>query len=140
MNETRKYSELIQIPTFEERYNYLRIGGAVGKDTFGFHRYLNQRFYSSSEWKRFRRDIIVRDNGRDLAFDDDLYEIRGRIIIHHLNPISKDDISTSNMDVLLNPENVVCVSHKTHEAIHYGKLALLESYARRFPGDTIPWR
>lgn len=137
---TRSYSELILLPTFEERYKYLKLGGGVGKATFGYSRYLNQRFYNSIEWKDFRRDIIVRDRSCDLAIDDGLHDIRGRVYIHHLNPVTKEDINTMNFDILLNPENAICVTHRTHEAIHYGNFENLVDFVERRPGDTCPWR
>ena len=133
----RTYSELIQIPTFKERYEYLRLGGHVGNDTFGFDRYLNQRFYHSSEWKQIRRDVIVRDEGRDLAMPG--YEIQNGLYIHHMNPIGKDDIQQAS-EWLLNPEYLVCVSFYTHQAIHYGDANLLNlPPVERTPGDTKLW-
>ena len=139
MMSIKSYSELITLPTFEERYHYLKLGGKVGEETFGFDRYLNQVFYSSAEWKRFRRDIIVRDMGCDLGIED--RTIGGIIIIHHINPIILADIHRRKLEVLLNPENVICVSHNTHNAIHYGdeSLLTLAPIARR-PNDTCPWR
>lgn len=135
----KTYSELILLPTFEERYRYLRLQGDVGKETFGFDRYLNQKFYSTIEWKRFRRDIIIRDNGCDLGIEDRL--IGGTIILHHINPISVSDIRNKNIQVLLNPENVICVSHNTHNAIHYGDESLLiGNLIERSKNDTCPWR
>ena len=135
----KSYSELITLPTFEERYHYLKLGGKVGEETFGFDRYLNQVFYSSAEWKRFRRDIIVRDLGCDLGIED--RTIGGIIIIHHINPIILADIHRRNLGVLLNPENVICVSHNTHNAIHYGDESLLTlALIARRPNDTCPWR
>ena len=135
----KTYSELILLPTFEERYRYLRLQGDVGKETFGFDRYLNQKFYSTIEWKRFRRDIIIRDNGCDLGVEDRL--IGGTIILHHINPISVSDIRNKNIQVLLNPENVICVSHNTHNAIHYGDESLLiGNLIERSKNDTCPWR
>ena len=134
----RTYSELIQLPTFEERFNYLRLGGVVGKDTFGFDRYLNQQFYRSGEWKRIRNQVIVRDNGCDLGIDD--YEIHGRILIHHMNPISIEDLQHIS-DLLMNPEYLICVSHRTHNAIHYGDESLIVSAPiERTQNDTCPWR
>ena len=126
------------IPTFEERYEYLRIGGSVGEETFGFDRYLNQIFYKSKEWKAVRRFVIVRDNGCDLGMEG--YEIYGKILIHHINPISKKDI-LERSDFLLNPEFLICTSKKTHDAIHYGDANLLpmEPIERR-PNDMCPWR
>ena len=135
----KTYSELITFPTFEERYRYLRIGGTVGKETFGFDRYLNQKFYSSIEWKRFRRDVILRDMGCDLGIED--RQIQGIIILHHLNPIDPKDILDKNVRVLLNPENVICVCHNTHNAIHYGDDSLLfTDPIVRTKNDTCPWK
>ena len=134
----RTYSELIQLPTFEERFDYLRLDGVVGKDTFGFDRYLNQQFYRSSEWKRIRNQVIVRDNGCDLGIDD--YEIHGRILIHHMNPISIEDLQYMS-DLLMNPEYLICVSHRTHNAIHYGDESLIVTTPiERSQNDTCPWR
>lgn len=134
----RTYSELITIPTFEERYRYLRIGSEIGKDTFGFDRYLNQDFYKSDEWRQIRDYVIVRDNGCDLAIDG--REIRGRIIIHHMNPISKEDILKRSR-FLLDPEFLVCTIKNTHDAIHYGDETLLVTVPKeRQKNDTCPWR
>lgn len=136
---TLSYSELITLPTFEERYRYLRLGGTVGEETFGYDRYLNQVFYTSKLWRDFRRDIIVRDLGCDLGISD--REIGGLIMIHHLNPISLDDILKRNLEVLVNPENAICVSHNTHQAIHYGDESLLIiAPIERSKNDTCPWR
>ena len=138
MTTIRTYSELIQLPTFEERFDYLRLNGVVGKDTFGFDRYLNQQFYRSSEWKRIRDQVILRDNGCDLGVEG--YEIRGRILIHHINPISVEDIHTMS-DLLMNPEYLICVSHRTHNAIHYGDESLIiTAPIERTQNDTCPWR
>lgn len=134
----RTYSELIQLPTFEERFDYLRLDGVVGKDTFGFDRYLNQQFYRSSEWKRIRNQVIIRDNGCDLGIDE--YEIHGRILIHHMNPISIEDLQHMS-DLLMNPEYLICVSHRTHNAVHYGDDSLIVSVPiERSKNDTSPWR
>ena len=134
----RTYSELIQLPTFEGRFDYLRLDGVVGKDTFGFDRYLNQQFYRSSEWKRIRNRVIVRDNGCDLGIDE--YEIHGRILIHHMNPISIEDLQHVS-DLLMNPEYLICVSHRTHNAIHYGDESLIiTAPIERTQNDTCPWR
>lgn len=135
----KTYSELILLPTFEERYEYLKLDGHVGEDTFGFDRYLNQAFYRSTEWKRIRRWIIVRDNGCDLAHPD--REIVGPIYIHHINPISMKDL-TDQTDYLRDPENLVCVSYNTHQAIHYGSTELLTptELVERRPNDTCPWK
>lgn len=134
----RCYSELIRIPSFDERYEYLKLAGEVGNPTFGYNRYFNQAFYHSSEWRRTRNGIILRDNGCDLGMDG--YEIHGRIYIHHLNPITKEDIEEYS-DILLDPENLVCVTFDTHNAIHYGDGSKLPQIPKeRVPGDTCPWR
>ena len=138
MRTIRTYSELIRLPTFEERFRYLKLDGLVGKDTFGFDRYLNQEFYRSKEWKEVRDFVIVRDNGCDLGMDD--YEIVGRIYIHHMNPITVNDIVHSS-DFLLNPDYLVCVSHNTHNAVHYGDENLLVTApVERRKNDTCPWK
>ena len=137
---SRNYSDLILLPTFEERFDYLKLNGLVGDMTFGGHRYQNQRFYQSTEWKRFRREIIIRDHGCDLGIDDGNHDIHSRIIIHHLNPITIDDIRRYDWGILLDPENAICVSHNTHEAIHYSNSDILEkTYHERTPGDTDLW-
>lgn len=134
----RRYSELIFLPSFEERFEYVKLNGQVGKDTFGFQRYVNQRFYCSSEYRRFRREIIVRDLGCDLACEN--HEIGGKIVIHHLNPISVDDI-INHSEFAWNPEYVVCVSELTHKAIHYSDIDLLpKPFVERKPNDTCPWK
>ena len=138
MTTIRTFSELCQLSTFEERFDYLRLNGSVGKDTFGFDRYLNQQFYRSSEWKHIRDRVILRDNGCDLGVEG--YEIRGRILIHHINPISVEDINTMS-DLLMNPEYLICVSHRTHNAIHYGDESLIiTAPIERIQNDTCPWR
>lgn len=133
------YSELIKIENFVDRYKYLKIGGAVGAMTFGSDRYLNQIFYNSKEWQDFRHKIIIRDEGCDLAHQE--HEITHKILIHHLNPITKEDI-LNRTSKLFDPENVVCVSLRTHNAIHYGDDSILEVYnlTIRKPNDTIPWK
>lgn len=136
MQESRTYSELMSFETFEDRFRYLKLGGEVGRATFGFDRYMNQKFYASKEWKNFRRDIIIRDNGCDLGVNDGLHNIGGKILIHHINPITPYDILNKRLGVLLDPENVICVSHRTHEAIHYSDESLLSTYIERRPGDT----
>lgn len=134
----KTYSKLIQLSTFEERYEYLRLGGTVGVKTFGYDRYLNQALYNSPEWKRFRREIIIRDNGCDLAFNG--YEIHGLILIHHINPITIEDIVNRAYKVF-DPENVISTSHNTHNAIHYGDSSLLRSIpVERSEYDTCPWK
>lgn len=138
MTIIRTYSELITLPTFEERFKYLQLEGSVGKDTFGYDRYLNQLFYKTAEWKRLRRDLIIRDNGCDLGIEG--REIYGRIIIHHLNPITKDDI-VRRTEYLLNPDFLICTTHNTHNAIHYGDESLLiTSPVERSKNDTCPWK
>lgn len=134
----KTYSELMSLPTFEERYRYLRIGGKVGEDTFGFDRYLNQIFYKSDEWKEIRNYIIVRDCGCDLGMSD--REIFGRIYVHHMNPITKEDI-LSRSECLLDPEYLICTSDITHKAIHYGDESLLiTAPVERRKNDTCPWK
>lgn len=134
----RTYSELIAIPTFEERFNYLKLDGRVGEDTFGFDRYINQKFYRSAEWKRIRDQVIIRDNGCDLGIEDRI--IYDRVLIHHMNPISINDIRYAT-DILLNPEYLICVAHRTHNAIHYGNEdQLLKGPVIRTPFDTCPWK
>lgn len=134
----KTYSELSRLPTFEERFDYLKLSGNVGSDTFGFDRYLNQIFYKTKEWKEIRNQVILRDNGCDLGLEG--YDIYGKILIHHLNPITKDDV-LNRSTWLLDPENLVCVTHDTHNAIHYGnKDTLLTSSAERTPNDTCPWK
>lgn len=135
----KTYSELLTLPTFEERYRYLKLDGEVGKETFGFNRWLNQVFYHSKEWLDFRRDIILRDMGCDLGIRD--REITGLIMIHHLEPISIDDILHRRVQVLLNPENSICTSINTHNAIHYGDESLLiTAPIERTKNDTCPWK
>ena len=134
----RTYSELIRLETFEERYRYLRLGGLVGSSTFGHDRYLNQSLYRSPEWKRFRREIIIRDEGCDLAMDG--YSIISGIVVHHLTPLTIEDVEELSSAVF-DPEKAVCVSHRTHEAIHFGDETLLPKLPiERVPGDTCPWR
>lgn len=134
----RTYSELITLPTFMERYKYLRIGGTVGTDTFGFDRYLNQVFYKSDEWKSIRRHVIIRDCGCDLGIEG--HEIHERILIHHINPISEEDI-LGRSDFLLNPEYLISTSHRTHNAIHYGDDSILiDTPLERRKNDTCPWK
>ena len=134
----RTYSDLIQLPTFEERFRYLQLNSSVGKETFGFDRYLNQNFYRSAEWKRIRDKVIIRDNGCDLGIEDRL--IYGRVIIHHMNPVTDKDI-VDLTSFLLNPEYLICVSHNTHNAIHYGNEDLLmKGPVIRTKNDTCPWK
>ena len=134
----RTYSELITLPTFEERYRYLRLGGRVGEVTFGFDRWLNQVFYKSDEWLSVRNEVIIRDGACDLGIPG--REIESRILIHHMNPITKKDI-LDRSDFLLNPEYLICTIKNTHDAIHYGDESLLikDPIVRR-KNDTCPWR
>ena len=134
----RTYSELILLSTFEERFKYLQLNGRVGDDTFGFDRYINQNFYKSADWKRIRDQIIIRDNGCDLALEG--YEIYGRILIHHMNPITVKDVELST-EYLMNPEYLICVTHNTHNAIHYGdEKLLMKGPVVRTKNDTCPWK
>lgn len=134
----RTYSELITLPTFEERYQYLRLNGRVGEETFGFDRWINQKFYKDPEWLRIRDEVIIRDNGCDLAIPG--REIYSRILIHHMNPITKADI-LQRSKYLLDPEYLICTIKNTHDAIHYGDENLLvKGPVERKPNDTCPWR
>lgn len=134
----KTYSELILLPTFEERFEYLRLDGIVGEDTFGFDRYLNQLFYRSYEWRKIRDYVIVRDNACDLAVDG--YEIYERVLIHHMNPVRARDIEERS-DLLLNPEYLICTTHNTHNAIHYGDENLIcKGPIIRTKHDTCPWK
>lgn len=134
----KAYSELSQLKTFEERFEYLRNISSIGDSTFGFDRYLNQNFYRSSEWRRLRDLIIIRDNGCDLGVDG--YEINDKIIIHHMIPITQDDI-INRTDYLLNPEFLITTRPSTHSAIHYGDQSLLlKNPIERSKNDTCPWR
>lgn len=133
----RTYEELSLLKTFEERYTYLKLNGAVAEETFGYDRYMNQNFYRSTEWKHIRNHVIARDYGLDLGVDG--YEIHDRIIIHHMNPIVVNDIKHGNDDIL-NPEFLITTCHNTHNAIHYGDERLLpKEYVPRFSGDTKLW-
>lgn len=139
MKSIRTYSEMSLLETFDERFEYLKLGGEVGKDTFGFDRWMNQILYHDDIWRRTRQEVIVRDNGCDLGDPD--HPILTRILIHHMNPITKEDLVNHNPDVY-NPEYLITTCHDTHNAIHYGD----EKYLRRFqlierkPNDTTPWK
>ena len=134
----KTYSELVKLDTFMDRYHYLRISGKVGEETFGFDRWLNQIFYKDPEWLSIRDHVIIRDNGCDLGILD--REIHSRILVHHMNPISKEDI-LSRSEFLLNPEYLICTSKNTHDAIHYGDENLLVTEPIiRTRNDTCPWR
>lgn len=133
----RTHRELTRLKTFEERFEYLKLRGQVGKSTFGYDRYINQAFYRSSEWRRVRNLVIARDEGLDLGVTG--YEIFDRPIIHHMNPMGLEDLVSGDDDIL-NPEYLVCVSHRTHNAIHYGDESLLpRPLVERRPGDTRLW-
>lgn len=134
----RRYSELRRIDTFEERFRYLSLAGQVGEATFGFDRYMNQMFYRSREWKEVRNHVIVRDNGRDLGVEG--YEIHGQLLIHHMNPMTPDDIRHGD-DRIMDPEFLITTTHRTHNAIHYGDERLLpRPFVPRRRGDTQLWK
>jgi len=134
----RTYKELSRLKTFGERYEYLKLEGTIGRETFGFDRYLNQALYSSPEWKRVRDEVIIRDNGCDLGVEG--FEIFGKIFIHHLNPITKEDIVNRNQ-IIFDPENLICTTHRTHNAIHYGDWKQIpHGPIERKPNDTCPWK
>lgn len=139
---SRNYTELSKLKTFEERFEYLRLDGQVGIDTFGADRYLNQMFYKSKEWQAVRNEVILRDSDLDNCFDlgDTNYPIAGRVIIHHMNPIQVENIR--DYKNLLDPEYLICVSHDTHNAIHYGSTEFLQQkvLVERTPNDTCPWK
>lgn len=134
----KTYSELIEIPTYIDRFKYLSLDGMVGAETFGYDRYLNQVLYSSREWQKVRRDVIIRDNGCDLACEG--YELSGRILIHHINPMTVKDIVERNPKIF-DMNNLITTTHRTHNAIHYGdeNLLVLEPIIRT-KDDTCPWR
>lgn len=135
---TLRYTDLVKLKTFLERYEYCRLGGLVGESTFGFDRYLNQALYTSAKWKSVRQQVIIRDEGCDLGIEG--RTIGDRIIVHHLNPITEDDINERSDDIF-NPEFLICVSPMTHNAIHYGDASLLgRDPVVRTPGDTCPWK
>ena len=134
----RTYTELSKLKTFKERFEYLQLNGVVGEDTFGFDRWMNQQFYHSKEWLDIKRQVLIRDEGRDLGLPG--YEITGRVLVHHMNPISKEDIIKRSA-ILLNPEYLICVSKRTHNAIHYGDDRILQpAFVERRPNDTCPWK
>lgn len=134
----KTYSELIKLTTFDERYKYLKFNGIVGDETFGFDRYLNQRFYKLREWQAVRDYVITRDNGCDLGIPG--REIYGPLIVHHMNPISVLDI-LERKEIVLNPEFLITTVHSTHNAIHYGNnQSIIQDFIERSPNDTCPWR
>lgn len=132
------YTELKKLKTFEERFRYLKLGGKIGIETFGFDRYLNQVFYTSPEWRTIRNQVIVRDNGGDMGLED--YPINGRILVHHMNPITVQDILERKSSIL-NPEYLICVGHDTHNALHYADENYIrtKTFEERKPGDTTLW-
>lgn len=135
----RSYSELIALPTLEERFNYLRVNSKVGFDKFGYERYLNQKFYHSIEWRRIRNEIIVRDNGCELGLEG--YPINGPIYIHHMNPVEIEDLVDFKPEKILRPEVLVCCSFDMHQAIHYGEFrSKFRDPIERTPNDTCPWK
>ena len=135
----RTYSELSKLKTFRERYEYLKLDGTVGEETFGFDRYINQMFYKSEEWKRIRNYVITRDNGCDLGIQDRKI-VDSVILVHHMNPITKEDIINKN-EILLDPEYLITAIKPTHDAIHYGDESLLaEDLVIRSKNDTCPWK
>ena len=138
MTGIRRYSELIKLPTFEERFEYLKLDGRVGKMTYGSDRIFNQAFYHSKEWRDFRNKVIARDNGCDLGIED--REIFDKLIVHHINPMTIKNLEEGGED-LFDMENFICCSHNTHEAIHYGDSSLLikTEFVERRPGDTKLW-
>lgn len=137
LNQIRTYTELSRLETFEDRFDYLSLKGMVGQDTFGFDRYLNQGFYKSREWKNIRSHVIVRDKGCDLGVDG--YEIRAHLLVHHMNPVMRDDILHGE-EWIIDPEFLITTSHQTHNAIHYGDKRLLpRGPIVRQPGDTRLW-
>lgn len=139
MKMNKSYHELLRLQTFAERFNYLATHQNVGAPTFDSHRYLNQRFYKSPQWKSVRDKVIIRDNGCDMGLQD--YPINGQVYIHHINQITEDELIHGDEDKLLNPENLICVSFATHNAIHYGNsnYAEAQNITERKPGDTILW-
>lgn len=137
MAKIRTYSELSNIDTYEERFEYLVLGGQVGESTFGFDRWINQKFYTSNQWRDIRQRVILRDEGCDLGILG--YEINNGLVVHHINPIESDDITHSE-DWILNPEFLITTTHETHNAIHYGnRERLRKPFIPRAPGDTKLW-
>lgn len=136
-SRNRCYSELSQLESFEDRFDYLSLRGQVGCETFGSNRWINQRFYTSREWRRLRDEVIIRDNSCDLGVDG--YDIHVKLIVHHMNPLTEEDIMQGTR-FALDPEFLICTTHDTHNAIHYGDASLLNKpYTPRTPGDTKLW-
>ena len=138
MKRIKSYKELRRLKTFEERYDYLRLIGEVGLATFGFDRYLNQQLYKSKRWRSVRNKVIIRDEACDLGVAG--YEIAAKLVVHHMNPLTLEDIE-NGADVIFDMDNLICTTHNTHMAIHYGDASLLvQAPVERRPGDTIPWK
>lgn len=137
--KSKNYEELTQLSTYEDRFKYLQTTNKVGTETFGFDRYLNQQFYKSKEWEKVRNEVIIRDNGCDMGLKG--YPIKGRCIIHHINPLTLEDVQ-NNSEKMLDPNNLVLVSKSTHDAIHYGDDTVVKEkkVVERVPFDTCPWR
>lgn len=138
---TKCYSDLIRFNTFEDRFEYLKLDGVMCQETFGVHRYLNQTFYRSAEWRRVRNQIIIRDNACDLGIEGREINYHGiKLMIHHINPITMDDIYNRSY-ILLDPENLITVTQRTHNAIHYGdETGIIHDYVERKPNDMCPWK
>lgn len=140
MKTFRRYSELIRLYTIEDRFNYLKIAASVGESTFGFSRYLNQALYRSKEWKDFKREMVIRDKACDMALEGWDIPEGAILVLHHINPLTLEDVENRS-DALFDPENVVCVSDRTHRAIHYGDISLINTLPiERRPNDTCPWK
>lgn len=140
MKTFRRYSELIRLHTIEDRFNYLKIAASVGESTFGFSRYLNQALYRSKEWKDFKREMVIRDKACDMALEGWDIPEGAILVLHHINPLTLEDVENRS-DALFDPENVVCVSDRTHRAIHYGDISLINTLPiERRPNDTCPWK
>lgn len=140
MRTFRRYSELIRLHTIEDRFNYLKIAASVGESTFGFSRYLNQALYRSKEWKDFKREMVIRDKACDMALEGWDIPEGAILVLHHINPLTLEDVEDRS-DALFDPENVVCVSDRTHRAIHYGDISLINTLPiERRPNDTCPWK
>lgn len=140
MKTFRRYSELIRLRTIEDRFNYLKIAASVGESTFGFSRYLNQALYRSKEWKDFKREMVIRDKACDMALEGWDIPEGAILVLHHINPLTLEDVENRS-DALFDPENVVCVSDRTHRAIHYGDISLINTLPiERRPNDTCPWK
>lgn len=137
MTNRRSYTRLSRLKTFEERFDYLVLGGRVGESTFGFDRWINQEFYSSREWKDLRQVVILRDGGCDLGVDG--YQIHTGLLVHHMNPVTPQDIENGE-NWILDPEYLIVTTQRTHNAIHYGDKRLLpKPFVERTPGDTKLW-